>query len=289
MNGINGGMPGQQAYHQPGMPQFGIRGQPGAGPYGVGMPYVQGGQPMLPHQAGGRRFPGAGGPQPQLINVRGPHQPVNYQLMPLNAGVVPGGLQQPNRPNMNGIPPQQLLMNGMARGPQVPRGAGPAGMIPMNNQQQRGPNNYNNNARINNNNNNNNKPQQQQQQSFKYADNVRNHQQTGSPQISGQHDPSNNNNNNNNNNNGGSGEPLTIKALASAPEELRKQMIGEQLFPKIKSAQPVLAGKITGMLLEMDNGELLHLLESPESLNDKIQEALAVLQTHGVSHDDQQE
>jgi len=75
-------------------------------------------------------------------------------------------------------------------------------------------------------------------------------------------------------------EPLTIKALAAAPEEMRKQMIGERLFPLIQLQEPQLAGKITGMLLEMDNGELIHLLESAPALNEKIAEALAVLQSN---------
>lgn len=72
--------------------------------------------------------------------------------------------------------------------------------------------------------------------------------------------------------------PLTIKALAAAPEEQKKQMIGERLFPLVKARQPQLAGKITGMLLEMDNGELIHLLESREALGEKVQEALQVLE-----------
>lgn len=41
--------------------------------------------------------------------------------------------------------------------------------------------------------------------------------------------------------------------------------------------QSELAAKITGMLLEMDNSELLLLLESPESLATKVEEAVQVL------------
>ncbi|XP_069337765.1 polyadenylate-binding protein 1-like isoform X1 [Eulemur rufifrons] len=75
-------------------------------------------------------------------------------------------------------------------------------------------------------------------------------------------------------------EPLTASVLASAPPQEQKQMLGERLFPLIQAMHPTLAGKITGMLLEIENSELLHMLESPESLRSKVDEAVAVLQAH---------
>jgi len=78
---------------------------------------------------------------------------------------------------------------------------------------------------------------------------------------------------------------LTASALASASPEMQKNMIGERLYPLIHQSQPDLAGKITGMLLEMDNSELLHLLEDSEALNSKITEALQVLEAHQASQD----
>merc|ERR1712199_125315 len=75
-------------------------------------------------------------------------------------------------------------------------------------------------------------------------------------------------------------DPLTLSALANASPTLQKNMIGERLYPLIHHSQPELAGKITGMLLEMDNSELLHLLESPEALKAKIDEAIQVLEAH---------
>ncbi|KAI4904885.1 hypothetical protein NFI96_011584, partial [Prochilodus magdalenae] len=65
-------------------------------------------------------------------------------------------------------------------------------------------------------------------------------------------------------------EPLTPSMLAAAPLLEQKQLLGERLYPLIQALHPNLAGKITGMLLEIDNSELLHMLESPESLHAKV-------------------
>merc|ERR1712039_588843 len=79
---------------------------------------------------------------------------------------------------------------------------------------------------------------------------------------------------------GGGGQGLNAAALAAAPPSVQKQMIGEKLFPAISRFQPELAGKITGMMLEMDNSELLILLESDQQLKVKVDEAINVLQTN---------
>lgn len=73
---------------------------------------------------------------------------------------------------------------------------------------------------------------------------------------------------------------LTAAALAAAPPEVQKQMLGERIYPVVYTREPEHAPKITGMLLEMDNGELLHLLESPQQLSEKITEAATVLKQH---------
>ena len=66
-------------------------------------------------------------------------------------------------------------------------------------------------------------------------------------------------------------------------QQMRKNMIRKRLFPLIRQTQPELAGKIMGMLLEMDNSELLQLLKSPEALSTKIQEALEVLEAQAAA------
>ena len=77
------------------------------------------------------------------------------------------------------------------------------------------------------------------------------------------------------------GQPeLTASMLSAATPADQKQMLGERLFPMIASMHAEEAGKITGMLLEIDNSELLHMLEHTESLKAKVDEAVAVLQAH---------
>lgn len=75
-------------------------------------------------------------------------------------------------------------------------------------------------------------------------------------------------------------EPLTMSALSQFPPDQQMNMCGERLFSQITKAQPELAGKITGMLLEMYSSnveELVQLLNNETELNSKISQALEVL------------
>ncbi|KAF2178392.1 polyadenylate binding protein [Zopfia rhizophila CBS 207.26] len=69
---------------------------------------------------------------------------------------------------------------------------------------------------------------------------------------------------------------LDATALNAAAPPQQKQMLGEALYPKIHDMQPELAGKITGMLLEMDNTELINLTTDDAALRAKVEEAMSV-------------
>jgi len=257
------GMP--QQYMQP--PVFYAPGQqPGFIPQqgGRGMPFPQPGMGMP--QQGGRpgQFPG----YPQQGGRGGvPQQmPPNMYGMP---GQFPPQFGQPGTPQFMAAMQAQAMAGGRGGVPQGGRGGMPGnappnaggmqgpGMpgYPPNNRQQGGPGRGGNGNAGRGNGNFPNQPQQPQQQ------------QGGR---------------------GNEAAPATsmIQAqLAAAPPAQQKQILGEMLFPKISVINAELAGKITGMLLEMDNNELINLIEDDVALKAKVDEALAVydeyIKTHG--------
>ncbi|CAL0333358.1 unnamed protein product [Lupinus luteus] len=75
-------------------------------------------------------------------------------------------------------------------------------------------------------------------------------------------------------------------ALASATPENQRTMLGEQLYPLVGRLTPSnQTAKVTGMLLEMDKSEVIHLIESPEELKMKVSEAMQVLREAGPGSD----
>ncbi|KAL1215795.1 Polyadenylate-binding protein 2 [Cardamine amara subsp. amara] len=67
--------------------------------------------------------------------------------------------------------------------------------------------------------------------------------------------------------------------LANASPEQQRTMLGETLYPLVEQLEAESAAKVTGMLLEMDQTEVLHLLESPDALKAKVAEAMDVLRS----------
>ncbi|XP_062159841.1 polyadenylate-binding protein 2-like [Alnus glutinosa] len=85
------------------------------------------------------------------------------------------------------------------------------------------------------------------------------------------------------------GQPMPIQALATAlanapTTEQQRTMLGEALYPLVDQLEHDSAAKVTGMLLEMDQTEVLHLLESPEALKAKVAEAMEVLRNVAQQH-----
>jgi len=82
----------------------------------------------------------------------------------------------------------------------------------------------------------------------------------------------------------GQGLQITTSDLSQATPQQQKQLLGEELFRLISQMHPGQAGKITGMLLEMDNSEILHMLDSHESLKVKVDEAVTLLRAYQEKH-----
>ncbi|KAF7597078.1 Protein phosphatase PP2A regulatory subunit B [Aspergillus hancockii] len=244
-----------------------IRQQQAAAAAGMPQPYMQpavfygpGQQGFIPGQRGGLAFP----PQPGMVMAgipggrpgqypgpfpgqqggrgMGPNQqlPPNFQGIPMGAMQGPGGI-----PNGMGYPQNMAQAFG--------RGAGGRGQVPgMPNMGQgmRGPGYGQGRGGV---------PVQQGQMRPGQGGRGQNAAQppAGRPEetVAG---------------------GLNSQNLTSVPPAQQKQMLGEALYPKIQAQQPELAGKITGMLLEMDNTELLSLLEDEDALRAKVDEALSV-------------
>mmetsp|Transcript_4970 Transcript_4970/g.10452 ORF Transcript_4970/g.10452 Transcript_4970/m.10452 type:complete len:753 (+) Transcript_4970:197-2455(+) len=265
--GPGGGMPGQARGPMPGqmygaVPMMyqnqGMGPQGARGPYGMPMGMMPRGPGMA--QGGNRGMPGGGYGGPG--GPRGPYQqgPGGYMQPGMGGPMGPGGQagqpRQQRRANNN----QQRQGQGPAGSPGGGKGA-QQGM-----RQQGGAQGQRSGG------------QGPQQPNIKFNQQARNQPNggpggpmpggaMGMPEGGGMPAP-------------GGVAPLTPATLANADEGMQKNMIGERLYPLIAASQPELAGKITGMLLEMDNSELLHLLESPDALEAKISEALEVLRAH---------
>ncbi|CAK8532748.1 unnamed protein product [Lathyrus sativus] len=77
---------------------------------------------------------------------------------------------------------------------------------------------------------------------------------------------------------GGLSNNSLTSALASATPENQRLMLGEHLYPLVgRHTSNHQTAKVTGMLLEMDQSEVIHLIDSPEELKIKVSEAVQVL------------
>lgn len=80
--------------------------------------------------------------------------------------------------------------------------------------------------------------------------------------------------------------------IASAPVDQQKRILGEELYPKIvatgKAQEPEAAGKITGMMLDLDNQEILALLEDDELFSNHFEDALTAYEEYKKSSEEQQ-
>jgi polyadenylate-binding protein len=75
--------------------------------------------------------------------------------------------------------------------------------------------------------------------------------------------------------------PLQQRLAGMDNPEERRQTLGEELYPRVMEQEPELAAKITGMLLECSEADILALLEEPADCHEKIAEAKRVLVTSG--------
>lgn len=192
----------------------------------------------------------------QFVARQGPGMPGMPMYPGMPAG--PGGQMFYGQPGMPGMPMYPGGAPGMMPGVRPGMPGAPQYFMPMMQQRQGGGNRGRRN--------NGQQARQQGGQNLRYGPNVRNAQQAPAPAM--QSDASAES--------GGSGS--LAAQLAAAPPEQQRMIIGEALYPLVEAVEPTSAAKVTGMLLEMDQSEVLHLIESPDALQAKVAEAVAVLQ-----------
>ena len=75
--------------------------------------------------------------------------------------------------------------------------------------------------------------------------------------------------------------------ISSVPQDQQKRILGEELYPKIvatgKAQEPEAAGKITGMMLGLENQEILDLLDDDELFNNHFEDALTAFEEYKKS------
>ncbi|KAF4400724.1 hypothetical protein G4B88_001279 [Cannabis sativa] len=70
--------------------------------------------------------------------------------------------------------------------------------------------------------------------------------------------------------------------LGNSTAEQQRRLVGNKLYPLVEQLEQKNAPKVTGMLLEMDHTQLLHLLNSPHALKAKVAEAIDVLRNDNL-------
>ncbi|XP_006651254.1 polyadenylate-binding protein 4-like [Oryza brachyantha] len=76
--------------------------------------------------------------------------------------------------------------------------------------------------------------------------------------------------------------------LATASPDEQKNMLGNRLYPLVERHHPDLASKITGMLLELDNSEVVMMIYSPDMLSAKTEECVKLLKAIKTKPEDQE-
>merc|ERR1711920_965097 len=78
--------------------------------------------------------------------------------------------------------------------------------------------------------------------------------------------------------------PMFYPTYDQNSAEMQRQMYGEQLYVLVQplAPSPYLAQKITGMLLELPQEELMMNLTNQEELHRRVREALEVLREDGI-------